>query len=279
MQRRNRAFTLIELLVVIAIIAILAAILFPVFAKAREKARAISCLSNMKQLGLSTMQYTQDYDETLPAGWGEPDGSNMWRIGIQPYAQKNLANAATPYAGVNATNIFKCPNIRNEAPTHYGYNANQLTGWADPPGPGNASSPGRSEAEIHRPANLVLYAEAGGNMDRATGAADPNMNQGAGTCNLTTFTGDCGPFNFNPDVWREEWSCDWDFGIPGVGGGSWNSPSSGGNGYRRPIPRHTGLVNVVFVDGHAKGINAKSMLNARIGTEQDILHNFANPRP
>ncbi len=61
----RRAFTLIELLVVIAIIAILAAILFPVFAKAREKARQSSCQSNVKQLGLAFMQYTQDYDEKL----------------------------------------------------------------------------------------------------------------------------------------------------------------------------------------------------------------------
>ena len=65
MQKRTpRAFTLIELLVVIAIIAILAAILFPVFAQAREKARSASCLSNLKQIGLATMQYVQDYDES-----------------------------------------------------------------------------------------------------------------------------------------------------------------------------------------------------------------------
>ena len=68
MQRRS-GFTLIELLVVIAIIAILAAILFPVFAQAREKARAISCISNLKQIGTASMMYTQDYDETIvPAG-------------------------------------------------------------------------------------------------------------------------------------------------------------------------------------------------------------------
>lgn len=62
----RKGFTLIELLVVIAIIAILAAILFPVFAKAREKARQTSCLSNCKQLGLGLYMYTQDYDEMLP---------------------------------------------------------------------------------------------------------------------------------------------------------------------------------------------------------------------
>ena len=68
MQRGKNAFTLIELLVVIAIIAILAAILFPVFAQAREKARAISCLSNEKQIGLGIMQYQQDWDEKNPGG-------------------------------------------------------------------------------------------------------------------------------------------------------------------------------------------------------------------
>src|SRR5689334_4966527 len=65
MQRR-KAFTLIELLVVIAIIAILAAILFPVFAQAREKARSISCMSNLKQIGTALMMYVQDSDETYP---------------------------------------------------------------------------------------------------------------------------------------------------------------------------------------------------------------------
>ena len=75
---RKSGFTLIELLVVIAIIAILAAILFPVFAQAREKARAISCLSNTKQLGLGLIMYVQDYDETMPnifpkvAGFASP---------------------------------------------------------------------------------------------------------------------------------------------------------------------------------------------------------------
>jgi prepilin-type N-terminal cleavage/methylation domain-containing protein len=66
LSARKKAFTLIELLVVIAIIAILASILFPVFARARENARRASCLSNLKQIGLATMMYTQDYDEGYP---------------------------------------------------------------------------------------------------------------------------------------------------------------------------------------------------------------------
>ena len=75
MLTRKSGFTLIELLVVIAIIAILAAILFPVFAKAREKARQNACLSNVKQIGLGLMQYTADYDGTYPLAYYYPNGT------------------------------------------------------------------------------------------------------------------------------------------------------------------------------------------------------------
>src|SRR5579885_3844860 len=78
-MKRDRGFTLIELLVVIAIIAILAAILFPVFAQAREKARQADCLSNEKQLALGVLQYVQDYDERImPARNSFAPGNSWW---------------------------------------------------------------------------------------------------------------------------------------------------------------------------------------------------------
>lgn len=102
---RTRGFTLIELLVVIAIIAILAAILFPVFAKAREKARQSSCMSNLKQLMLAALSYTQDYDETMPlyttdndASGGFNAGDLSWRAQIAPYAKN--------------AQIYQCPSKR-----------------------------------------------------------------------------------------------------------------------------------------------------------------------
>ena len=100
---RKRAFTLIELLVVIAIIAILASILFPVFGRARENARRSSCMSNLKQIGLGIIQYSQDYDEKAPRAWigtaGNPNYSGptdpKWMDSVFPY--------------IKSTQIFSCP--------------------------------------------------------------------------------------------------------------------------------------------------------------------------
>ncbi|MGC9318909.1 MAG: DUF1559 domain-containing protein [Armatimonadota bacterium] len=95
---RRRGFTLIELLVVIAIIAILAAILFPVFARAREKARQTSCLSNVKQLALGTLMYVQDYDETLFTWSSEQPSPLHPAAAVYPYV-KNLAIYTCPSSG------------------------------------------------------------------------------------------------------------------------------------------------------------------------------------
>src|SRR5213592_5012251 len=104
----DEGFTLIELLVVIAIIAILAAIVFPVFAQARDRARMSACLSNMKQIGTSLMLYVQDYDETYPYirfhGVDTPPGANayVWKNAISPYL-KSLDVLACPSNPVSRT--------------------------------------------------------------------------------------------------------------------------------------------------------------------------------
>jgi prepilin-type N-terminal cleavage/methylation domain-containing protein/prepilin-type processing-associated H-X9-DG protein len=106
---RNRGFTLIELLVVIAIIAILAAILFPVFARAREKARQASCLSNVKQISLAALMYAQDYDETFPLRYfdsGVPD-SILYPDGEQ--TRQGMIWPVPVYPYVNNLQVFSCP--------------------------------------------------------------------------------------------------------------------------------------------------------------------------
>ena len=108
-QYMRRGFTLIELLVVIAIIAILAAILFPVFAKAREKARQTSCLSNLKQMGLATLQYAQDYDERFMSG--SYPGTCIWGHVHTPVDGIMAAYGWPTFLGpyVKNTQIFVCP--------------------------------------------------------------------------------------------------------------------------------------------------------------------------
>src|SRR6202165_3160011 len=100
-DQRRSAFTLIELLVVIAIIAILAAILFPVFAKAREKARQTSCTSNIKQLGLAALQHTPDYDEYYPGGTVGQGNHGSFAYG------NGWAGQLYPF--VKATGVYVCP--------------------------------------------------------------------------------------------------------------------------------------------------------------------------
>jgi prepilin-type N-terminal cleavage/methylation domain-containing protein/prepilin-type processing-associated H-X9-DG protein len=138
--RLTRGFTLIELLVVIAIIAILAAILFPVFARARENARKASCMSNLKQIGLGYLQYAQDYDERqLPVrAGGNPSPHFAWHEIIQPY--------------VKSTQLLRCP---SSTATALSYTYNLASG----------KNGGESMAAITLPAQAVIYADARGTND------------------------------------------------------------------------------------------------------------------
>ncbi|RYX84717.1 DUF1559 domain-containing protein [bacterium] len=168
-RKTKLAFTLIELLVVIAIIAILAAILFPVFARARENARRASCQSNLKQIGLGILQYSQDYDERLPSGELYTGYTGPVNIGGVNYGYPSWHLLIQPY--VKSIQLFKCPsntsnafvnNSNNTVPVSYlcngsDYNAaNQInTGGFRPLNRGESIS----QARIASVAQLILVGE------------------------------------------------------------------------------------------------------------------------
>lgn len=120
LRHQRLGFTLIELLVVIAIIAILAAILFPVFARAREKARQTSCLSNQKQIGLALLQYSKDNDDCYPAYNGD---TGLWPSALKGYLQKTEREGAS---------VFICPSTSGFEPGAIGGTASSMWVWGTP---------------------------------------------------------------------------------------------------------------------------------------------------
>src|SRR5579862_5072328 len=104
---KRHAFTLIELLVVIAIIAILAAILFPVFAQAREKARIATCTSNLKQFSLGILMYAQDYDETMPIAFSAPYLIGPLTSQLSGFPERGIHAEISPY--IKNHGVFHCP--------------------------------------------------------------------------------------------------------------------------------------------------------------------------
>jgi prepilin-type N-terminal cleavage/methylation domain-containing protein/prepilin-type processing-associated H-X9-DG protein len=212
---RRRGFTLIELLVVIAIIAILAAILFPVFARARENARKSTCQSNLKQMSMGVLQYIQDYDEMTPgaygnsrqtlggamptgpvSGWGTSPNWWSWVDLIDPY-MKNKG-------------VYKCPS----GTSAIGYNASQIAM------PGSHTAPGRPLANFTKVADTIMIFDS------------PGLRS-------------CG----QPHGWRLDADGPWGYcyGIPAI-----NEKEFCSSAYAQNYERHMGGCNYAFMDGHVK---------------------------
>jgi prepilin-type N-terminal cleavage/methylation domain-containing protein/prepilin-type processing-associated H-X9-DG protein len=233
-SKRSRGFTLIELLVVIAIIAILAAILFPVFAQARAKARAISCISNLKQLGTSSMMYAQDYDETIVSEWlnvgagdATDDYKRFWAFRMQPYLKNWAVTVCPEVSDEDGPDwVHNPPNTRQGA----GLCINDMmSGW---------DGETVKMARLQTPSEKVQFADT-----MAVGDKDPWADSVAGfnkwkndrdNYGAITHIGEGNQF-MNPD--RANWE---------------------GTMVKIPAPRHSGSCNVAFFDGHAKSVHLSS---------------------
>lgn len=166
-------FTLIELLVVIAVISIIAAMLFPVFAKVREKARQTACVSNLRQLSLAFDQYTQDYDERLPGaidvGFGGAGFSGGWIVLRHAFDQGNpstLTGAFDPAQGsiypyVKSAAVYVCPDDGTGARTGNSYSVNSCTDVLGPPGVPDSTQPhqGKPLSAFDAPSGFMLLSE------------------------------------------------------------------------------------------------------------------------
>lgn len=236
--RPHRGFTLIELLVVIAIIAILAAILFPVFAQAREAARKTTCLNNLKQLGTGISLYMQDFDENFPQSqYGIGATQTSWQAMINPYIKNDqlYTNASGVQQAWGTRGVFRCPSFPDQNQSsvygvHYDLFADNWNG-------GKRASV--NEAIIDAPADKIMIAEKGrndaswgwlyfgtwewdwANSVMTSGQYDPRKDNSA-----IAVTRDCDYTNSNAGTWA------------GCG--------------MMPRYRHMGQSVFVFCDGHAK---------------------------
>jgi prepilin-type N-terminal cleavage/methylation domain-containing protein/prepilin-type processing-associated H-X9-DG protein len=231
-MKRKLGFTLIELLVVIAIIAILAAILFPVFARAREAARKTACLSNLKQIGLAADMYGGDYDECLvPMTMDSTPGANItWPLLIQPYVKNN--------------GIFLCPSREQNGPwqvspaiTSYGINYPQTGAWSKV-----------SQASVQRPASIAYMMDVSGIFGASgPGNGDPTWSSGG----YTQWEVDPDGANAPKGFWfGSPWARTIEVMDPGNQCCHDSLPTS---------QRHSGVCNIVYMDGHAKATKLSSI--------------------
>lgn len=236
----RRGFTLIELLVVIAIIAILAAILFPVFGRARENARRSSCQSNLKQIGLGILQYVQDYDEKYPftvnvngtpPDGDYPDGSGnydgwfnygTWRYFVQPY--------------IKSAQVFKCPSAKEHDPGIKYLNSDGSSAGVYP---SSQLTYGVNESVIPSAYNLkVNDPMKTREVFSAAGINSISLLPMIADCSFATFTDPRRVYNANHTTEP-----------------TYNAPTPP----TETFARHFNGSNILFADGHVKSMNQGQM--------------------
>lgn len=295
----KKAFTLIELLVVIAIIAILAAILFPVFSQAREKARQTSCLSNEKQIGLGLMMYTQDYDETYPTAYRYKNNTETTNGGSAG-GYVHYSAMVQPY--IKSDKIWVCPSDKlgglgpDNPPCSNWLDMTTLGCEAQVPRlsyiPNSAVLPRKrgpqdapnvvSVAAIDAPADVIAIAEATHNLSciflGSTGQQNTerrNKSHRPTNALMRTSTGGQWAGQSVADATGFVWAITKQAaeGAEGWGGPSDSSATNGTGGCRSVAAdgglhirfmepgRHTGGANYVFADGHAKWAKFETTIN------------------
>jgi prepilin-type N-terminal cleavage/methylation domain-containing protein/prepilin-type processing-associated H-X9-DG protein len=260
---KQAGFTLIELLVVIAIIAILAAILFPVFAQAREKARAITCVSNQKQIGLGIVMYVQDYDETLPQNqyYTPPDTRTTWADMVYPYIKNGTAHIDNNGSLIQGKDgIWKCPSAAAEQDFNYGVTYQLFPdgsvpwNWTQQPATvalAAFSTPAQNVVVIEKGINkntvsFDVFDGSEGNWVESGTSTQANPN---GYKHLDVDQNPPSPFlPHDCDLSIDTTDPPTDWVSP------WDSCSLS------PRYRHNGTTNVAFMDGHVKSENKGNLV-------------------